>query len=232
MGVSPPAQNYGQLPGKATVDIQQFNAPNAQSYVPPPKQSSKAPWIIGLLLLLLILIGGAIAAAIFIPPMLRANVNDNKPRPTPTRSVGNATPTPIVKSTPDDVEENDVPNDDDEVLAQLHKLEQEWTQANIKGDKQVLERILAEEYVGGPTAHSKREYIDTLKPDPEVKSWELKDLTVEQDGDRATVKGTLTQETTKGTETYDFTDKFVWRDHRWQAVSSKNGPVKNGPVKN
>ena len=119
-----------------------------------------------------------------------------------------------------------MPDDEDEVLSQLSKLEEEWTRANVKGDKQALERILADEYTGGTTSHTKREYIDSLTPDASIKSWELKDLTVEQDNDRATVHGTLTNETTTGIEVYDFTDVFVWRDHRWQAVSSKNTRVK------
>ncbi len=33
-------------------------------------------------------------------------------------------------------------------------------------------------------------------------------------------------ETASGTEVYEFTDTFVWRDHRWQAVASKNTRVK------
>jgi hypothetical protein len=119
-----------------------------------------------------------------------------------------------------------MPGDEEEVKSQLTRLEEEWTKANVKGDKEALERILAEEYSGGPNSHTKREYIDGLEPDPSIKSWELEDLTVVQDGTRATVKGTLKNETEKGTEVYDFTDKFVWRDRRWQAVSSKTTRVK------
>ena len=119
-----------------------------------------------------------------------------------------------------------MPDDEDVVLSQLSKLEEEWTRANVKGDKQALERILADEYVGGPNSHTKRAYIDSLTSDTSIKSWELKDLTVEQDDDRATVHGTLTDETTTGTQVYDFTDTFVWRDHRWQAVESKGSRIK------
>ena len=121
---------------------------------------------------------------------------------------------------------HDVPDDADEVKSQLTKIEEEWTEANVKGDKEALERILADDYVGGATSHTKREYIDNLTPDSTIKSWELQDLTVDQDGDRATVRGTLRNETDKGTEVYNFVDKFVWRDHRWQAVASKATRVK------
>ena len=119
-----------------------------------------------------------------------------------------------------------VPDDEEEVKTQLTRLEEEWTEANVKGDKEALERILADEYAGGANSHTKREYIDGLEPDPSIKSWELEDLTVDQDGTRATVKGTLKNETKKGTEVYEFTDKFVWRDNRWQAVASETTRVK------
>jgi hypothetical protein len=219
----PPTQTYGQLPGKGTVDAWQFNAPAAQAYVPASKQRRTWPWVIGILAIVLIVIVGVVIAAVIIPPMLRDTGSDHKPQPTPTRSDWTATPTPI--ASPSEVAD-DVPDDEDEVLSQLTKLEEDWTRANVKGDKDALERILADEYVGGATTHTKREYIDSLTPDPSIKSWELKDLTVEQDDDQATVKGTLTQETTKGTEVSEFTDKFVWRDHRWQAVASHSSRVK------
>jgi hypothetical protein len=163
-----------------------------------------------------------VIAAIIIPPMLQAT-NDNRPKPTPTRAPWTATPTPGASPA---AEPDDVPDDEDAVLTQLSKLEEDWTRANVNGDKGALELILADEYAGGPTTHTKREYINSLTPETDVKSWDLSDLTVEQDNDRATVHGTLTQETTKGTEVYDFSDTFVWRDHRWQAVGSKSTRVK------
>jgi hypothetical protein len=163
-----------------------------------------------------------VIAVIVIPPMLRVTENHNRPQPTPTRD-WTATPTP--NASPSE-EVDDVPDDDDEVLSQLTTLEDQWARANVKGDKQALERILADEYTGGENTHTKREYIDSLTPDTSINSWAIKDLTVEQDGDRATVHGTLTNETTKGTQVYNFADRFVWRDHRWQAVSSETRSVK------
>ena len=214
----PLTQSYDQLGGKATISASQFQAPGPQAYVPAAKQRRKWPWVVGILAIVFMVIGGIVIAAVIIPPMLRSAGNVNKPQPTPTSSDWTTTPTP--GASPSE-QADDVPDDEDEVLSQLTKLEEDWTRANAKGDKEALEKILAEEYVGGATTHTKREYIDSLTPDPSIKSWELKDLTVEQDEDRATVKGTLTEETTKGTEISEFTDKFVWRDHRWQAVASK-----------
>lgn len=198
-------QTYGQLGGKATINASQFNAPAPQPYLPAPKQRRTWPWIVAALAIILLVIGG-IAAAVFIPQVLRNSGNDNRAQPTPA-----ASPAAVG---------DDVPNNEDEILAQLTKLEDEWARANVRGDKQALERILADEYVGGSNSHSKREYIDSLSPDLSVKSWELKDVTVDHEEDKATVKGTLTEETKTGTVSSEFTDKFVWRNRRWQAVSS------------
>ncbi len=223
---SAPTQTYGQLPGKATVAasaINVANVPIAQPFAPGPKQRRTWPWIVAILAVVLFVIGGIVIAAIVIPPMLSASRNDNRAQPTPARSASTATPAP--KASPVD-EAGDVPDDEDAVLAQLTKLEEDWTRANVKGDKQALEKILADDYSGGAEDHNKRQYIDSLTGDPSIKSWELTDLTVDQNGDRATVKGTLTEEKANGAEVYNFTDKFVWRDHRWQAVASHTVSVK------
>lgn len=219
-------QPYSHLPGSATIKASPFNVPFDRGY-PLAKQRRIWPWIVAILAILFFVIA-AVAMVIVIPPMLRASNNDNHPVPTPTRSVNTPTPPPP-EATPaasPAVAQDDVPDDEDEVKSQLTKLEEDWTEANVKGDKEALERILAEEYVGGSTSHTKREYIDKLTPDSSIKSWELQDLTVDQDEDHATVHGTLKEETDKGTEVYEFTDKFVWRDHRWQAVASQTTSVK------
>ena len=212
-----------KLTGNATINASQFNAPSAQVYVPAARQRRTWPWVVGILLIVFIVIGGIVIAAVFIPPMLRDTGNDNRPQPTPTRSEWTTTPTPSASPS---AAADEAPDDEDLVLSQLTKVEEEWTRANVKGDKAALERILAEEYVGGPTSHTKRQYIDSLAPDPSIKSWELVSLTVDQTGDRATVHGTLKEETTNGSEAYNFADTFVWRDHRWQAVASRTSSVK------
>lgn len=222
-GNLPPTQNYGELPGKATVNVQAFRAPVAHATTPPQRRIW--PWIVGIVTLVLIVIGGIVVAAVVIPPLLRDSGNGNRAQPSPPRPELTPTPKPTPVASPSG-DDDDVPDDEDLVASQLNKLEEEWTRANVKGDKQALEKILADEYVGGSNNHTKREYIDSLTPDETIKSWELKDLTVDQDDDRATVHGTLTNETTTGTTVYDFTDTFVWRDHRWQAVASKGARVK------
>jgi len=220
----PSTQSYNQLPGKGTLGQPEPRGPGPETYRPAAGPRRRWPWIV-LTFALLLLVIGAVVMAIVIPPMLRASNanNDNRPKPAPTRSPDwAATPTPAPAAT----ERDGVPDDEAKVLAQLTRLEEEWAEANVKGDKEALERILADEYVGGDNGHNKREYIDTLTPDDSIKSWEISDVTVEQDRDQATVEGTLKDETTKGTEVYQFNDKFVWRDRRWQAVASKTTRVR------
>lgn len=217
----PGTQAADPYPGKATVTGSQFDSSAAQAYGA-PKPRRTWPWVVAILFAVL-LIGGIVIAAVMIPPMLRAANDGNRAQPTPVPPDRAAKATP--ESSPAD-SADDVPDDEDEVLAQLTKLEEEWTRANVKGDKQALEDILADEYTGGPTTHSKREYINSLTPDTSIKSWELRDLAVDQDDERATVKGTLIDQLEKGEEAYSFEDKFVWRDHRWQAVASQSSRVK------
>lgn len=217
-------QPYNQLPGKATVSASPYQNPYAQQYGAAASRRKTWPWVVAIVALLLIVIAGVVTVAVIIPGRLQATGNDNRPQPTPSRPVSVATPSP---SSSPAWGANDVPTDSEEVLAQLTKLEKEWTEANIKGDKEALERILADEYVGNDdSSRTKRRYIDSLKPDNSVEDWEVYDLTVNQTGERAVVNGRLKEETEDGTELYDFVDTFVWRDHRWQAVSSRTTRVK------
>jgi Domain of unknown function (DUF4440) len=216
----PPTQ-YGQLPGKATVQASQVQIPSM--YRPTPQPSRAWPWVVGGLVILFLL-GIVIAAVIAIPMMMKNSNNSNVVVTTETPSES-----PSETSTPkpaDSPTESAAPTDEDAVLEQLTEIEKQWTEANVKGDQDAIERILAAEYSGGDPPHSKQEYIDDLKPDPEVRSWELQDLKLDLDGDRATITGYLRQETSRGAEVYNFTDKFVWRDNRWQAVGSRASRVK------
>ena len=207
-----PSQAVTQVAGAST--IRASHVPAAQPYGAVPAQRKTWPWIVAILAVLLIVIVGLVVVVAVMPAMMRASNNGNRSQPTSSPS-----------SSPWE-SKNDVPTDSDEVLSQLTKVERDWTEANFKGDKQAMERILADEYVGGESSQTKRQYIDNLTPDHSVQSWDLEDLTVDQNGDRATVTGRLIEETNQGTVVYDFTDKYVWRDHRWQAVSAQSSRVK------
>ena len=123
----------------------------------------------------------------------------------------------------------DAPTDRGEVLEQLKGIEEEWARANNEADKEAVARILAEEYVG--TAHDgkterKAEYLRNLKPSTEVESQSFEDLKVVVAGGRAILTGVMEVDFKGGrTGRFRFVDTFVWRDGRWQAVTSTSSEI-------
>ena len=200
--------------------------PQYQPGPPPVAAGSKRrvwPWVVGVVVVLLLFLVVCIAA-IVISRMVKHSSNVNRhvviDVPTPEPS-GMPSPSPEESTSP-----SEAPTDEDVVTTQLTDLEKRWTQANIDGDKEALQKILADEYSGGNPPHTKQQYLDELKPDPSVKSWELEDVSVDLSGDRATATGYLRQQTADASEVYSFTDDFVWRDGRWQATGSRTVRVK------
>lgn len=212
-----PTTQYGQLGGKATVTGSVTDLPGMPTAVAPPQQRRVWPWVVGGLAILF-LFGFVIAAVIAIPKM----VNREKPgSPIATESPASAN-----SPQPESTDENRAPTEESVALSQLTELEKRWTVANIEGDRDALDKILADEYRGGNPPHTKKQYLDELRPDPTVKSWEFQDLHLDLGGDRARLDGYLRQVTTRGTEVFSFTDEFVWRDGRWQATASRTTRVK------
>lgn len=107
----------------------------------------------------------------------------------------------------------------------MKDLENEWTVANLNADKKKLERILADDYAGQESEEgglqTKSEYINSLERDTEVEKWEFSDLNVMLAGDRATLSGMITYFVRDRSISFDFKDKFVWRDGRWQATGAE-----------
>ena len=248
--VNPSAKGNGSGSESSTSDdrVPAYQPPGA--YIPPGSsdQQSKRrtwPWIVGILAIVLVLIAGlGIAAAILVPKMLRASSNTNNPGP---RTNSNRNPNgPSSNSDPsaadanENVNDNSVaedttppPTDSQKVLADLKNLEDEWTVANINADKKKLNRILADDYVGTTEgrAQGKAEYLKTVERDTFIQHWEFEDLKVSLNGDRASLTGTLRlqakdQQGQDHELLYRFTDKFVWRDGRWQAIASEVSPMK------
>ena len=213
--------------------------------LPPPAQKRKTwPWVVGILAVLLVgIIGIGIAAALIVPNMLRAASNANRSNVNPARSANensNLNSTPPANSNTDNLNHNtnttsganesSTPNANEEkVLADLTTLEHEWTVANINADKQKLGRILADDYVGTSSdgkSQGKAEYLRTIERDNSIEKWDFEDLKVDLKGDRAALSGVIKLRVRGEEVAYTFTDKFVWRDGRWQAVSSEVAPVK------
>src|SRR6267142_3032115 len=207
------------------------------------------PWAVGILAIVFLVVAGlGIAGVILIPRMMRAgntnsrnananvrrldsnsNLNDqnnNKGSNQNGQNEGNNSA----------AEDSSPPTEENEVLQTLTDLEHEWTVANINADKKKLDRILADDYVGsGPDGkpQGKAEYLRTASRDTAIQNWDFKDLKLSLKGDRATLSGVIRLEVRdergqNQTRAFNFTDKFVWRDGRWQATGSVVSPLKEG----
>jgi hypothetical protein len=213
-----------------------------RSYVPAPQPTKRKawPWVIGILAFVLIAIAGlGIAAAVFVPRMLRAAVNSNssnanvrsyRPSNLNANSNANANVNPSQNNENDNEESSAAPpTDQEEALAQLTDLENDWTVANLNADKKKLDRILADDYVGKTgdgKEHGKAEYIKTVEPDNTIQKWNFEDLKVSLIGARATLTGIIRLQVKDQELAFNFVDKFVWRDGRWQATGSEVNPIK------
>lgn len=197
------------------------------SYVPPATEVKRRrawPWIVGILgAFLLGILAIGIAAAFLAPRMMRrleqerVNANTSQPANSNTAETNNNANTDSTVNTPP-------PTDHDQVLAQLRDIENEWTVANLNADKRKLDRILADDFVGQGTdgvLQSKADYIREIQRDTSVDKWEMNDLKLTLIGDRATLTGTITYFFTDQKRVFDFIDKFVWRDGRWQATGAE-----------
>jgi ketosteroid isomerase-like protein len=193
--------------------------------------------------------GLGIAGAILIPKVMRAssnrgpsNLNANIAQPNNSNpNLNGRNSNPSSNSADENVNSNDnaedtpPPVDEEKVLQDLTDLEHEWTVANINADKKKLDRILADDYVGMSAGKSqgKAEYLKTITPDTQIQKWNFEDLKVSLKGDRATLTGIIRLEVKdeRGQNqdlAFRFTDKFVWRDGRWQATGSDVTPLKEG----
>jgi hypothetical protein len=233
-------------PGSSNTRDDDWNAPYRPpgAYVPPGAQAGRRrawPWIVGILgAFILGIIAISIAAIVLAPRLIRprqagranSNVavgNANQPEKNANRTENSnvAEPTNTNSHAAEDLD-TAPPSDHDRVLAQLTDLENEWTVANLNADKKKLDRILADDYVG-PAAEegalqTKADYIRTIQRDTNVEKWEFRDLKLMMTGDRATLSGNIMYLSQDRELIFDFKDKFVWRDGRWQATGSEVTP--------
>jgi len=226
------------------------------SYVPPGSYGQEKrrtwPWIVAILGLVLIVFAGlGIAAAVFIPSIIRAskagtntnaNANVEKRRIVLPPADSNSNSNSNSNSTNANANSNDnwngdsttpPPTDEAAVLSDLTDLEHEWTVANINADKKKLDRILADDYVGISEGkpQGKAEYLKTIKRDNSIQRWNFENLKASLKGDRVSLVGIIRLDVRDEQgqiqqRSFNFTDKFVWRDGRWQATGSEVNPLK------
>ena len=226
-------------------DATDWNAAGYQpprAYVPPgagAKRRRAWPWILGIAgAFILGIVAIAIAALLLVPRLMRQaehagrNVNQagNPTRPPSTNSnTAETNSNPSVDSQHDD---SPPPSDHDQVLAQLTNIENEWTAANLNADKKKLDQILADDFVGQGEGElqSKADYLRTIERNTQVKKWEFSDLKLTLTGDRATLTGTIRYFVSDRSAAFAFTDRFVWRDGRWQATGAEIAPQNDSEV--
>jgi hypothetical protein len=202
------------------------------AYVPPQRKKRRVwPWVLG--------VGGVFAlgmvaiaiAAVMLMPRFRHTEQNNRPVTTTEQRNTNQSSNSngIGPSNPNSNANVNIdvppPTDDELVMTQLRDLEHEWTLANINDDKAALDRILADDYVGRTdegVVYGKADYIRTNERDVRVEKWDLDDLKLNLIGDRATLSGKIKYELRDEDDLkFEFLDKFVWRDGRWQATGSE-----------
>ncbi len=119
------------------------------------------------------------------------------------------------------------------VEKELTKIENDWSTAWMKKDSAALQSLFATEYFAtdweGVTYNKSQEIANAMAPDSRTQSFVLSDLKVQVYGDVAVVTGLNTIKATfKGADVsgaYRFTDVFVKRDGRWQAVATQGTKV-------
>ena len=243
---SPAASETGASGASSERDSKPYQPPG--SYIPPGSYGEAKrrtwPWILGVLVIVFVFAGLGIAVVVRIAKVASAyrdlekrasnsNVNANSGTNSNLNSNANSANWNANKSITEDT--TPPPTDEAEVLSDLTDLEHEWTVANINADKKKLDRILADDYVGTSEGKSqgKAEYIKTIKRDTAIQKWSFEDLKVNLKSDRATLTGTIRldvkdEQGQVQSPAFRFTDKFVWRDGRWQATGSEVEPVKEG----
>lgn len=215
--------------------------PGSSRDVPPGQRKRRTwPWLLAILAIVLLVVAGLGIAGVLLLPRIRtalsnrdnSNYNANVERRDNYNSNLKGSNSNLAEN--EDAGDNSAaqdaappPTDEEDVLTTLTDLEHEWTVANINADKKKLNRILADDYVSmieGKT-QGKAEYLNTIERDTTIQKWDFEDLKVSLRGDRATLTGIIRLVVQDQDVAYRFTDKFVWRDNRWQATGSEVSPV-------
>jgi ketosteroid isomerase-like protein len=117
-----------------------------------------------------------------------------------------------------------------EIIVQL---ERDWDEAFLRKDVRFIETILADDFVAiypdGTRGDKAHELAQVAALDQQIDSSTLDGFTVKVNGDTAVVWFTRTLvgpvQGRPTTITYRFLDVFVWRDGRWQCLTSQSTKV-------
>lgn len=128
------------------------------------------------------------------------------------------------------VEQSPAPVDKTSVEQTLMQVERDWGSAEIKKDYAAVDKILADDWVGidydGTIIAKAQAMADLRSGSSTLSSEELGPMTVRVFGSTAVVTGSDTEKSTdRGKDSsgkYVWTDVFVFRNGRWQAVASQS----------
>lgn len=125
----------------------------------------------------------------------------------------------------------DKPNKD---RAEIAKLEDRWLKAIVEDDVAALNQILADDFARPAPAAGKfitksqyLAYYRSRKPTPAAGSKHIENLSIKIYGQTAIARGMVVNAAPDGriVSRNLFTDVFVNRDGRWQAVSAQENPL-------
>jgi hypothetical protein len=116
------------------------------------------------------------------------------------------------------------------LLAELKDAEGKITEANIKGDKTTLERMLTDDYIAVAAdgkVYNKAQTLASTEPTEGVASWSIDGARLLTYGrESATLTGIITFKATNLVERQQFTDSFVKREGQWKAFASQSTVLK------
>jgi hypothetical protein len=116
---------------------------------------------------------------------------------------------------------------DAESDAYMRKAEEDWAALAVKPIPELLDRILADDYVGVSSkgdVRSKAQQIKLDAPDPEFASSKLDYVHYRHFGDTVLAQGgeSLQRKDGKPDLSLIWTDVWMWRDGKWQVVGSQD----------
>ena len=115
----------------------------------------------------------------------------------------------------------------------LMQMERDWGQAAAKNDTAAVDKFVADDWVGidfeGKSVTKAEAMADMKSGASTTQSYEIGPMKVRELGNTAVVTGSDTEKSTyKGKDSsgkYVWTDVWVMRDGRWQAVASQSVKV-------
>ncbi len=202
-----PDVNSGSWSGQASWPPQSAPSVSTSSETPSPKRSPLLMILGGLLLLVT---GLGIGFAVVTFNGKTSSVQTQASQPAQTASVKT--------------------HGEEAVLAELKELESQMTNASIKGDKETITRILADDYTGTGADgkfYNKTQTLYSTEAMPSVTSWSIDNPRLLSRGEtNATLSAVITFRSATSLERQQITDTFVRRDGRWQLLASQSTLLK------